>query len=144
MNASFEDLGDSGVTFDDYKPFHGSNFRTEWAGLWAEHGTVYYYKIRVTDPSNNTGQSACLNFTTKTRFKKVNFDVDLDAGYTVDLQMSNGSYITQNWNGTYMIKLNTSVSKSMNLTVKCNSGNYQMKFVGVDVNSRWTLISKIS
>ena len=60
--------------------------------------------------------------------------MDLDAGYTVDLQMSNGSYITQNWNGTYMIKLNTSVSKSMNLTVKCNSGNYQMKFVGVDVN----------
>jgi hypothetical protein len=132
LNKTLEDLGDPSFTFDDYKPFHGIVLEQNSLGYSLEPGIAYYYKTKVMDPSNNTAQSACLNFTTKSEFKKVLFDIDLDPGYEVDF-MCNGFNKTD-WNGTYAIKLNTSMTRNCNMTIKCDDDNYQMTMVGVDIN----------
>jgi hypothetical protein len=131
LNKTIVDEGDPSVTFDDYKPFHGTNLDVNSLGYALDLSTAYYYKVRVEDPSSNAGESACLNFTTKSEFKKVLFDVDLDSGYTVDFNCI--GFNKTNWTGEYAIKVNLSYAKNCNLTIKCNNGNYQMTMVGVDL-----------
>jgi hypothetical protein len=133
VNVTLNDLGDPTFNFDDYKPFHGIGITQNSVGYSLNLSTTYYYKLKVCDPSNNCGESACLNFTTKSSFKKVLFDIDLDSGYSIDFECN--GFNKTNWNGEYAIKVNLSVTKNCNLTIKCSNGDYEIKLVGVDLTA---------
>jgi len=132
LNTSIADEGDPDVTFDDYKPFHGVVLGINSLGYALDLSTSYYYKLRVEDPSGNAGESACLNFTTKSTFKKVLFDIDLDSGYLVDISCP--GFNKTNWTGEYAIKVNLSYTKNCNLTIKCGEEElYEITLIGVDI-----------
>jgi hypothetical protein len=136
-------LTDSGVGYQanaDFKPFHSMDLMEDNLGYALTNGTNYYYKVTVCDPSANCAVSACSNFTTKAtaQDKSFIFKMELPEGYTVDIPVLNKT--NYNFSETFGgieydvgIKTNTSVTKSMNMTIHC--GNMSLGFYGMNVLS---------
>jgi len=141
LNLSLDDLGvDAYQANSNYKPFHSVDLFSDTLGYSLTNNTVYYYKIRVCDPSSNCGISACSNFTTKATSgeKSFIFKVDLPAGYTIDIPALNktGYNFSESFGGTWYdvgIKTNTSVTKNMNMTIHC--GDMSIGFFGMNILS---------
>jgi len=138
INTTIDDLGDTNVEFDDYKPFHKALLDLDTTGSLINN-TIYYYKLRVCDPCGNCGTSKCMNFTTKKQNKPFIFRMDLPAGYTVNItnstggQIYAGNFTTAIGNSTYDIgvKVNSSQTKNMNISVHYE--DLSIKFIGADL-----------
>jgi hypothetical protein len=134
-------LVDVGVGFQEnanFKPFHSIDLMVDNLGYALTNNTVYYYKSVICDPSGNCGTSACSNFTTKVTAteKTFIFKIELEEGHTVDIPAFNKTdyNFTEEFAGVVYevgIKTNTSVTKSMNMTVHC--GDMSIGFFGMNV-----------
>ncbi len=135
--ATFDEVGDTSITFDDFKPFHGVSIENGTNGVNLTNGTTYFYKTTICDPTNNCATSACLNFTTKkdNNYKPFVLKMKLPPGYNVTIPALNysGNFTTNISGKVYEtgIKTNASVTKNINVTVNC--GTQSLTFVGVDV-----------
>ncbi|MBU1129575.1 MAG: hypothetical protein KJ949_03025 [Nanoarchaeota archaeon] len=146
LNKTLNDVGvEAYQNYSNFKPFHTIDLINTNLGYALSNGTAYYYKVKVCDPSDNCGVSACSNFTTKKSSvdKQLIFKLDLPEGYTVDIPALNktGYDFTESFtiNGVPTsfdvgIKTNTSVTKNMNMTVHSNCGDdLSIGFYGVNV-----------
>lgn len=138
INITLADTGAGYQANANFKPFHSIDLISDNLGYALTNGTVYYYKVKVCDPSGNCALSACTNFTTKaTAADKIFiFKVELPAGYTVDIPALNktGYNFTETFAGTTYdvgIKTNTSVTKNMNMTLHC--GDMAIGLYGMNV-----------
>ncbi|MBT4135401.1 hypothetical protein HOD75_02490 [archaeon] len=137
-NLTIEDSGVGYLANANYKPFHSVDLIFDSLGYNLVNNTVYYYKIKVCDPSGNCAISACSNFTTKTTTvdKSFIFKMDLPTGYTVDIPALNKTdyNFTEEFNDVVYdvgVKTNTSVTKNMNMTIHC--GDMSIGFFGMNV-----------
>ena len=148
LNVTIEDIGTEAYQQNaNFKPFHAIDLIDESYSLnyTLINGTAYYYKIKTCDPSGNCAFSACANFTTKTSpvAKSFIFKLDLPDGYTVDIPALNktGYNFTETFNISGVptsfdvgIKTNSSVTKSMNMTVHSNCENgLSIGFYGINI-----------
>lgn len=135
INKTIIDVGDPGISYDDYKPFHVVTLDQNTLGTGLSPGNTSYYKTTMCDPSGNCGTSACLNLTTKTEVKNFVFKLKLAPGFNVTIPALNysGNFTTNISGKVYEtgIKTNTSVSRNINVTV--NAGNSSLTLVGVDI-----------
>ncbi|MFH0711583.1 MAG: hypothetical protein V1889_00490 [archaeon] len=146
LNITMEDVGSEVYQqYANFKPFHSIDLVSGSLGYALSNGTAYYYKIKTCDPSGNCGVSACANFTTKASIvpKSFIFKLDLPDGYTVDIPALNKT--GYNFSETFTIngvptafdvgiKTNTSVTKSMNMTVHSNCGDgLSIGFYGINI-----------
>ena len=148
LNTTINDIG--AETYQEnanFKPFHALDLidTADSLGFGLTNNTVYYYKVKTCDPSNNCAISACSNFTTKKGLvdKAFIFKLDLPDGYTVDIPALNktGYNFTETFdiNGVPTtfdvgIKTNTSITKNMNFTVHSNcDDDLSIGFYGVNV-----------
>jgi len=136
LNITKNDLGDPGISFDDYKPFHSVALELNTLGYSLENGTLYYYKTTVCDPSGNCATSACQNFTTSNEaYKNFIFKMKLPAGFNVTIPALgySGNFTTSVGGTVYEtgIKTNASVSRNLNITVNC--GTQSLTFNGADI-----------
>lgn len=138
LNITLDDTGTGYQANANFKPFHSLDLMLDTLGYSLINGTTYYYKTKVCDPSANCAYSACANFTTKTTAtdKSFIFKMELPDNYTVDIPAFNKTNynFTESFGGTLYdvgIKTNTSVTKSMNMTIHC--GDMSIGFFGINI-----------
>jgi len=140
LNMSLNDSGTGYQANANFKPFHTVDLVRDNLGYALRNGTIYYYKIKVCDTSNNCALSACANFTTKAAAedKPFIFKIDLPDGYSVDIPALNKTNynFTESFGGTVYdvgIKTNTSVTRNINFTIHCS--DMAIGFFGVNILS---------
>ncbi len=135
--ATYDEVGDTSIVFDDYKPFHGVAIENGTNGVNLSNGTTYFYKTTICDPTSNCATSACQNFTTKkdNNYKPFVFKMKLPSGYNVTIPALNysGNFTTNISGKVYEtgIKTNASVTRNINVTFNC--GTQSLTLAGVDI-----------
>lgn len=139
--VTFYDLGNPDFSFDDFRPWHDidiSNGDEDIDGntITFESGQNYKYKIKICDKAGNCGTSACLNFTTESSDKTIQ--------YKFDFVPPRNPLVNQTkmkiWNGTDYVNItpgasNTQTNYLKNAKLKFDNpeANWEIEFEGIDL-----------